>query len=69
MAAYDLACRVDRRGTFLLTVFLLTEAGGVVSPPMRLSAVLPYLFYSFRFVLTATMLLIAISALSTATTR
>jgi hypothetical protein len=68
MAAYDPACRVVRRGTFLLIVFLLAEAGGVVSLPMRLSAVLPPLLLS-RFVLTAAMLLIAISALSAATTR
>jgi hypothetical protein len=44
MTAYDLACRVVRRGTFLLIAFLLTGAGGVVSLPMRHSAVVPHLF-------------------------
>ena len=48
---------------FLLAVLLLMEAGGVVSLPPRLSAVLLYLLYFSLFAVIATTLLEVISAL------
>ena len=48
---------------FLLAVLLLMEAGGVVSFPPRLSAVLLYFLYFSLFAVIATVLLGVISAL------
>jgi hypothetical protein len=48
---------------FLLAVVLLMEAGGVVSLPPRLSAVLLYFLYFSLFAVIATVLLGVISAL------
>ena len=55
--------------SFLLAVLLLMEAGGVVSLPLRLSAVLLYLFYFSLFAVIATMLLVMISTWSATVTR
>ena len=48
---------------FLLAVLLLMEAGGVVSLPPGLSAVLLYSLYFSLFAVIATVLLAVISAL------
>jgi hypothetical protein len=55
-------------GSFLFAVLLLMEAGGVVSLPPRLSAVVLYLFYFSLFAVIATTLLEVISALSPSST-
>ena len=55
--------------SFLLAVLQLMEAGGVVSLPRRLSAVLLYLFYFSLFAVIATMLLVMISTWSATVTR
>jgi hypothetical protein len=54
--------------SFVLVVLLLLESGGLVSIPPRLSALLPYLFHFSLFAVTATILLLGISALSEAAT-
>ena len=51
-------------GSFLFAVLLLMEAGGVLSLPTRLSAVLLYLLYFSLFAVIATTLLKVISTLS-----
>ena len=55
--------------SFLLAVLLLMEAGGAMSLPLRLSAVLLFLFYFSLFAVIATMFLVMISTLSAAVTR